>query len=65
MQESLKVLRIKAGLSQDQLAIKSGSTQASITRYESDVQHLRKASYNTLCGLAKALGVEVTNIRMD
>lgn len=63
--ESLKILRIKAGLSQDELAKLSGSTQASITRYESDVNNLRKASYNTLVALAKAVGVNIWEIEME
>lgn len=62
--ESLKILRIKAGLSQGELARLSGSTQASITRYESDVKHLRKASYNTLVALSKVLDVSVWDIDM-
>lgn len=62
--ESLKILRIKAGLSQAKLAELSGSTQASITRYESDVEQLRKASYNTLVALAKAVGVKVWDIEL-
>lgn len=60
--ETLKVLRVKAGLSQVQLAEKVGNTSKTIGIYEADVNNLRKAEYDTIDDLAKALGVSVNDI---
>lgn len=65
MKDSLKILRIKADLSQSKLAELAGVTQASITRYEANNNHLRRASYETLEALADALGVEVADINLQ
>jgi transcriptional regulator with XRE-family HTH domain len=60
--EKLKVLRVKADFSQEELAKKSGVTARSIGYYEADVNNLRKAQYVILEKLAKALGVHVDDI---
>lgn len=60
--EKLKVLRVKADLTQEELAQKAGLTTRSIGFYEADVNNLRKAKYPTLENLAKALGVSVDDI---
>lgn len=60
--DSLKVLRVKAGLKQSELAEKIGATQTSIARYESNVEVLRGASYRTIEALAEALGVTMDDI---
>ncbi|PIC72396.1 helix-turn-helix transcriptional regulator [Sporosarcina sp. P17b] len=60
--EKLKVLRVKADLSQEELARKAGMTSRSIGLYEADVNNLRKARYETVATLAEALGVTVNDI---
>ena len=60
--EKLKVLRVKADLSQEELAQKAGLTSRSIGMYEADVNNLRKAKYETIAVLADALGVTVNDI---
>lgn len=60
--ERLKVLRVKADLTQEELAGKAGVTSRTINAYEVDVNNMRKAKYETLEMIAKALGVQVDNI---
>lgn len=60
--EKLKVLRVKAELSQEELALKVGMTSRSIGLYEADVNNLRKARYETIAALADALGVTADDI---
>lgn len=60
--ERLKILRVKADLTQEELATKAGVTSRTINAYEVDVNNMRKAKYETLEKIAKALGVEVDNI---
>lgn len=60
--ESLKVLRVKTGLTQEEFAEKAGVSAKMIGLYEADVSYLRRAKYKTLEKLAKALNVEVDNI---
>lgn len=60
--EKLRVLRAKADMSQRDLASKSGLTSRSIGLYEADVNNLRKAKYETIAGIAEALGVSVNDI---
>ena len=60
--EKLKVLRVKAELSQEELAKKSGLTSRSIGFYEADVNNLRKAKYETIAVIADVLGVSVNDI---
>lgn len=60
--ERLRVLRAKAEMSQEDLAQKAGLTSRSIGMYEADVNNLRKAKYETIAGIADALGVTVNDI---
>ncbi|MDQ0159007.1 transcriptional regulator with XRE-family HTH domain [Alkalibacillus salilacus] len=60
--EKLKVLRVKAEMTQEQLASKSGVSARSIILYEMNVNNLRKAHYSTLEKIANALGVKVDDI---
>lgn len=60
--ERLKVLRVKADLTQAELAEKSGITSRSVSLYETDAKNLQKANYSTLQKLAFALGVNVEEI---
>lgn len=62
--ESLKVLRVKAGLTQVQLAKKIGVTPLTIRTYEKNVENFRKADYNTIENLAKELNVPVSKINL-
>ena len=57
--ERLKALREKAGLSQLQLAEKSGIAQRSISHYENGVT----PGWNTIVALADALGVPTDAFR--
>ncbi len=60
--ERLKILRVKADLTQEELAEKAGVTSRTINAYEVDVNNIRKARYETLEKIANALGVQVDNI---
>ena len=60
--EKLRVLRVKADLTQEELAEKAGINTRSIGFYEADVKNLRKAKYETLVKLAEALDVSVDDI---
>lgn len=62
VKEKLKILRVKADLSQVELADKVGMTARTIGLYEADVNNLRKAEYETIDKLAKALNVSVDDI---
>lgn len=63
--ESLKLLRIKADYTQQQLADVTGISVTTIRKYESKTSNLKRAEYDKVERLAKALSVEVTDIRMD
>lgn len=60
--EKLKIHRVRASLTQEQLAAKTGVTARTIGKYESCVNNLRKAEYETIEKLAHALGVNVDDI---
>lgn len=60
--EKLRVLRVKAEMSQEELASVAGITSRSIGMYEADVNNLRKAKYETISSIAQALGVTVNDI---
>lgn len=61
----LKQLRELRGMTQQELAIKVGITARTLNIYESDVNNLRKAKYETVKGLATNLGVSVDNIFLE
>lgn len=60
--ETLKVLRARTELTQDELAKRASLSTRTIILFEKDVNNLRKAKYETLQRLAGALGVEVDDI---
>ncbi|MHA6258320.1 helix-turn-helix transcriptional regulator [Sporosarcina sp. CAU 1771] len=60
--EPLKILRVRANLTQKQLGEKVGMTGEIISHYEKDVNNLRKAQYGNIEKLAFALGVSVDDI---
>lgn len=62
MQFSLKELRARKDISQEDLANIAGLTARTIHNYEKDVANLRSASYSNIKEIAKALDVEVEDI---
>lgn len=62
MQFSLKELRARKDISQEDLANLAGLTARTIYNYEKDVANLRSASYSNIKEIAKALDVEVEDI---
>ncbi len=60
--ERLKILRVKADLTQEELAAKAGVTSRTINAYEVDVNNMRKARYETIEKIATALNTQVDNI---
>lgn len=65
MANTLKTLRRFRGKTQEELAKDTGITSRTIMSYESDVNNLRKASYETIEKLAGALDVSVDDIFLD
>ena len=61
--ENIKRYRTKMGLSQDQLARKSGITYSTLTKLESGVNQNPKVK--TLQEIAKALGVTLNDLMME
>lgn len=53
------------GMSKADLSRETGITERTISSYESDVYSLRKASYDRLDELAKALHVSVNDIFLN
>ncbi len=58
----LKQWRVLKEISREELAEKTQLTSRTIYNYETDVNNLRKASYETLAKIATALGVGVDDI---
>lgn len=61
-QYSLKELRARHNLSQEKLARLVNVSTRTIINYEDDIVNLRKASYDTIEKLAKALKVDISEI---
>lgn len=59
---TLKQLRMLQGMTQEELAKKSGVTTRTIINYESDVTNLRNSAYKTIEKLAIALNSKVDDI---
>lgn len=59
---TLKQLRMLQGMTQEELAQKSGITTRTIINYESDVSNLRNSAYKTIEKLAVALNSKVDDI---
>lgn len=62
MKSKLAILRNKRGLSQRQLAIKSGVPTKSIQFYEQSPTKIDGAKLNTLCKLSVALECKIEDI---
>ena len=60
--EKIKQARKKAGLTQEELALKLGVSQAMISAYE---KGLRNPKWETIRSIANALGVSVVEIASD
>lgn len=58
----LQEQRKKAGLSQSQLAEKSGISLRTLQHYEIGDKNIRKAAVETVLALAEALGCDITEI---
>ena len=58
----LKELRIKSGLSRNELSILSGVSERMIRYYETDYKPLNKASVDTVLRIAKTLNCGVEDI---
>lgn len=52
-------------MSRAELARRTGITERTISNYESDINYLRKSSYDRLEKLASALKVSVNDIFLD
>lgn len=59
---NFKVLRVKAGLTQDELAKKAGVSRTTIVRFEADDKELLKASFLNIIQLSIALEVGLDDI---
>ena len=59
---NLQKMRKQAGMSQSQLAKKSGVDIRMIQHYEQGVKDINKAQVTTVLQLAEALGVDVYDI---
>lgn len=60
--EPLKIHRVRAGLTQEELGRKLNVSGSVISWYERDVNNLRKVKYERIEELARALGVTVDDI---
>lgn len=60
--DSLKVHRARAEMTQQDLADAAGLTKNTVYKLETGNALLRNSSYDTLESLAKALGIEVTDL---
>lgn len=58
----LKALRVAAGLSQSELAARSGVPLRTVQHYEQGSKDLRRAAGETLLSLARALGLRVDGL---
>ena len=64
-QTNLQKLRIKKGLSQSQLAAKSGVTLRMVQSYEQRDRHIEGAKLDSLCSLALSLDCKIEDILDD
>jgi len=61
---SLRIARKIARLSQQELALKAGIDNSTLSRYESGSRSLRTADYDTVISLARALNLEPEELFM-
>lgn len=59
---TLKQLRQLAGFTQEELGVRIGMTERTISKYENNVDELKKISYDKLKVISSVLGVEVDDI---
>lgn len=59
---TLKQLRQLAGFTQEELGVRIGMTERTISKYENNVDELKKISYEKLKVISSVLGVEVDDI---
>lgn len=62
VKNNLKLIRIKAGLTQKELAKKSGVNFRMIQHYEQGDKDIKKAAAETVFKLAKALNCDITDL---
>ena len=60
---NLQRLRLAAGLSQSQLASKSGVNVRMIQQYECKNRSINKAQFDTVCKLSSALSIRAEDLR--
>lgn len=58
----LRILRVKRGLSQSELAEKSDVPIRTLQKYENNYQSIDTAKLNTMCQLSAALDCKITDI---
>lgn len=61
-QTKLQEVRQKAGLSQSQLAEKSGISIRTLQSWENGARDIRKAAVETVIAIAEALGCNINDI---
>lgn len=61
----LQGLRVKKGLSQNDLAMKSGVPKGTIQRYEHQTRAIDSARLSVLCNLAETLDCNIEDILED
>lgn len=61
----LRIVRVRSGLSQSELAAASGVPIKTIQRYEQEPNKIDNARLDKLCGLSEALGCKITDIIED
>ena len=61
----LRIVRVRRGLSQSELAEASGVPKTTIQRFEQEPNKIDGTKIRTLCGLCEALDCKVTDIIED
>lgn len=61
----LRIVRVRRGLSQSELAEVSGVPKKTIQRFEQEPHKIDGTKLNTLCGLCEALDCSITDIIED
>lgn len=62
---NLRIVRVRRGLSQNELAVASGVPLKTIQRYEQEPHKIDSARLQTLCGLSEALDCKIVDILDD
>jgi transcriptional regulator with XRE-family HTH domain len=61
----LRIVRVERGLTQSELADRSGIPVKTLQRYEQEPNRIDGARLNTLCSLSEALDCRITEILED